>query len=187
MVVAVDVVERINAVVTGLKASYYELAELVGASDAFKRQCSYCGVGEVAVDTHEHILRRLKSASLENHTGYSQRVDRVAGREVDCKSVERVALVQVLYRVGKVDGIGGIVQHRVTQFGRDTFAVCRNRRDVLLRRRHYDLVHHILHLHILVKVDGDVILLEVNRADSGVALYVNRRVDIVFASGRTAH
>ncbi len=156
MVVAVDVVERVNAVVAGLKASYYELAELVGASDAFKRQCSYCGVGEVAVDTHEHILRRLKSASLENHTGYSQRVDRVAGREVDCKSVERVALVQVLYRVGKVDGIGGVWHEAVAELHGYTPAVCRHHWSGALGGRDHHLVHRVVNRHIFIKVDGDL-------------------------------
>ncbi len=155
---------------------------LVGASDALKRQSPDGGVREVAVDTHEHSLCRLECACLKYHSRHLHRVDGVAGGEVDGKSVKLVGLVQVLYCIGEVDGIGHVGDQGVAQLHGHFFPVGGDRRDVFLCRRNHNLVHDILHLHIFIECDGDFIAFKIGAAYFRVAPYIFRRVNVIVSS-----
>ena len=52
---------------------------------------------------------------MEHYAGYGKCVDSVAGRKGKRKILERIVLVVILNRVGEIDHIGGIGQHRVAE------------------------------------------------------------------------
>ena len=91
-----------------LHALHREFSLVVGAGNALKAAVGECGVGEIAVEPHHHVLHGFEVAPTEHHTRHAHRVDSFACGKRKAVAVEPIALVVVFYGVAKIDGVGGV-------------------------------------------------------------------------------
>ncbi len=169
MVVAVDVVDGVDAVGAGGEAAHGELAELVGARHALEGEGADGGIGHGvgAVDAYEHALGGLEVLGGEHHAGDAQRIDGGACGEVDGEAVEHVAFVEVFDGVAEVDGVCGGGDECVAQFDAEAASVGADAWRRALHGRHDDFVERVVELYVFVEQNREACGLHAGGSWSG--------------------
>ena len=157
LVVAVLILQGVDAIVAWCHTTYYEVSARVGTSHTQHRFLDEARVFHLAIQSYEYSLDWFEIVCLHHVSRHLESVDVVAGREAVGVIAQGIALVVVADGIGEVDGVGGVGFQRVLQLhlyllaGRLYFGLLQ------LRWRHHNLLGGVVELDELVEVDVHLI------------------------------
>ena len=159
VVVAVHVLQTKDAVGAWRDAFDHEVTVVVGASIPQHGLGGERGILQIGIQAYLNALHGLQVLGIQDIARDFHRVDGFAGGERIGKVAQGVAFVVVGNGIAEVDGIGGVLFQRVEQVDEYALACALYFRHFQLGRRHNDVLRGVVHLDVLVEVDGHALRL----------------------------
>ena len=159
VVVAVHVVQAIDAIRAGSNAFDNEMSAIVGASVAQHGLGGERRILQIGIKPYLNPFHRLQALGIQHIAANLHRVDMIAcGKRIGVVP-QRVVLIVVGDGIAEVNGVSGVLFQRVEQMDEYPFARALDFRHLQLWRRHDDILRGVVHFNVLIKVDGHALAL----------------------------
>ncbi len=151
-VITIQIVQSKHLVLPRCHSSHGKGTTRIGAGNALKRHVRKRRIGKIRMDPHVNTGNRFEVLRVKHPSRDSERVQLIPRGERINKVLQRVPLVIIHDRIGKIDGIGGIGQQRIVQLYHCPSADGANHRHIPLGRGDDHLLGGAFNFYIFIKL-----------------------------------